>query len=120
MEAATLLEMIQTTVFPAIETQISRVSAMVTAVQSAGKGIAIDRLEDIKAIYEKLLKAEASLEVEYVKASEAQGEEEKAHLLSHIVLPQMGKVRELADEAEGLVADESWPLPKYREILFLR
>ncbi len=32
----------------------------------------------------------------------------------------MGKVREVADQLEKVVADDYWPLPKYSEILFVR
>jgi glutamine synthetase len=35
------------------------------------------------------------------------------------VLPAMGTLREIADGLEPLVDDALWPLPKYREILFL-
>ena len=34
------------------------------------------------------------------------------------VIPAMDAVRDAADELETLVADELWPLPKYRELLF--
>ncbi len=36
------------------------------------------------------------------------------------VCPAMLKVRNVADELEGIVADDLWPLPTYREILFIR
>jgi glutamine synthetase len=36
------------------------------------------------------------------------------------VLPAMAVVREAADELEGLVADDLWPLPTYQEMLFIR
>ncbi|MBM3667214.1 MAG: glutamine synthetase type III [Actinobacteria bacterium] len=35
-------------------------------------------------------------------------------------LAAMAKVREVADELEGVVADDLWPLPKYSEMLFIR
>jgi glutamine synthetase len=35
------------------------------------------------------------------------------------VLPLMNQVREQVDLLEGLVDDQLWPLPKYRELLFL-
>jgi glutamine synthetase len=35
------------------------------------------------------------------------------------VVPAMGKVREAADALELLVDDQLWPLPKYREMLFV-
>ena len=36
------------------------------------------------------------------------------------VLTAMGAVREVADQLERIVADDLWPLPKYREILFIK
>ncbi|MBC7816482.1 MAG: glutamine synthetase type III, partial [Planctomycetaceae bacterium] len=36
------------------------------------------------------------------------------------VCPAMLKVRGVADELEQIVADDLWPLPTYREILFIR
>jgi glutamine synthetase len=34
--------------------------------------------------------------------------------------PLMQEVREAADRLESLVDDEHWPLPKYREMLFVK
>jgi glutamine synthetase len=31
----------------------------------------------------------------------------------------MAAVREAADELEGLVADDLWPLPTYQEMLYI-
>lgn len=36
------------------------------------------------------------------------------------VLPAMDSVREMADQLEGVVADDLWPLPKYQEMLFVK
>jgi glutamine synthetase type III len=35
-------------------------------------------------------------------------------------VPAMVKLREIADGLETMVDDAEWPLPKYREILFLQ
>ena len=32
----------------------------------------------------------------------------------------MKEVRKNSDELEGVVADDYWPLPTYREMLFIR
>jgi glutamine synthetase len=32
----------------------------------------------------------------------------------------MAAVREIADQLEQIVADDLWPLPTYREILFIK
>ena len=38
----------------------------------------------------------------------------------HTILPLMNKVRATADELEGIVADDLWPLPTYQEMLFIK
>jgi len=35
-------------------------------------------------------------------------------------LAAMGKVREVGDQLERVVADDLWPLPKYEEMLFIK
>jgi glutamine synthetase len=39
-------------------------------------------------------------------------------LIASDAKPVAQKLREACDAAERLVADEIWPLPKYREMLF--
>ncbi|MEM7037660.1 MAG: glutamine synthetase type III, partial [Bacteroidota bacterium] len=36
------------------------------------------------------------------------------------IIPMMDAIRHASDTLEGLVSDEVWPLPKYREMLFIR
>ena len=43
-----------------------------------------------------------------------------AKYIQNTVLPAMAAVREVADRLERVVPDESWPLPKYSEILFIK
>ena len=45
---------------------------------------------------------------------------EHAKHCGEVVLPAMNAVREIADELEGIVADDIWPLPKYQEMLFIK
>ncbi len=45
---------------------------------------------------------------------------EKACHMAENVIPAMNRVREIADRLERLVADDYWPLPTYREMLFLK
>jgi glutamine synthetase len=40
--------------------------------------------------------------------------------LSGKMRPLMQDVRDAADALESLVDDEHWPLPKYREMLFVK
>ena len=43
----------------------------------------------------------------------------RAKIYSHEVKGMMDKVRESVDNLEMLIDDEMWPLPKYRELLFI-
>jgi glutamine synthetase len=44
----------------------------------------------------------------------------EAKHFSTVVLPAMSQVRKYADELEGIVADDLWPLPTYQEMLFIK
>ena len=41
------------------------------------------------------------------------------HMHEH-VLPAMTELRKLGDKLETMVADDLWPLPSYREMLFIK
>lgn len=59
--------------------------------------------------------------VEARKVANRIGEiEEQANAYKNTVLPYFGKIRSHVDKLELLVDDEIWPLPKYRELLFLK
>ena len=45
--------------------------------------------------------------------------EAQAHHAGKELLPAMAAVRAAADELEGFVADDLWPLPTYQEMLFI-
>ena len=45
---------------------------------------------------------------------------DKAHHMEKNVIPAMNNVRVYADKLEKLVADDYWPMPTYREMLFVR
>jgi glutamine synthetase len=44
----------------------------------------------------------------------------QARYLRDVVLPLMRTVRQLGDELEIVVSSDLWPLPTYRELLFVR
>ena len=54
------------------------------------------------------------------KANNAEHMHEKALLYCHEVKPYFDQIRYHADKLELLVDDNLWPIPKYRELLFLR
>jgi len=54
------------------------------------------------------------------KANKADDTTEKAGLYNTEILPFFEKIRYHVDKLELLVDDELWPLPKYRELLFIK
>ena len=36
------------------------------------------------------------------------------------VIPEMAELRKAADKLESIVSDDLWPLPTYREMLFIK
>lgn len=47
-------------------------------------------------------------------------EREKALAYRNTVVPELASIREHVDKLELIVDNEMWPLPKYRELLFMR
>ena len=64
-------------------------------------------------------KVEAVVEARKV-ANKIENEREKAIAYHDTVLPYFDEIRYNVDKLEMVVDDELWPLPKYRELLFLR
>lgn len=54
------------------------------------------------------------------KANKIETEREKALAYSHDVAPCLETIRYHIDKLELMVDNEMWPLPKYRELLFIR
>jgi len=86
-----------------------------SAVPQKGQTALLDKLaKDNSDLWE----AVGELDALIGKANGAAGLHKIAESFKDQVIPAMLKVRGLVDELEGLVDDEVWPLPKYREMLF--
>ncbi|HSW68521.1 MAG TPA: hypothetical protein VLH16_08065, partial [Bacteroidales bacterium] len=81
------------------------------------------QVQTIKEISEHIgeikINVSAMLE-ERKKANRTEGIREKAQAYANRVLPYFAQIRSHVDKLELLVDDELWPLPKYRELLFIR
>lgn len=62
---------------------------------------------------------EAMVEARKV-ANRIESEREKAIAYHDTVVPRMETIRYHIDKLELMVDNEIWPLPKYRELLFIR
>jgi len=124
IEAKTLTEMVQTLVVPAVVRYQTELAQNVAALQQAGLGdTAHLQRETLQQIAKHLQTIRDSLEQMHkaqAKAHETEDLLTEARIFCYEVKPQMERIRTAADELEGLVDDQYWPLVKYRELLFIR
>jgi len=116
LEAKVVIEMAKTLIYPAAARYLGELAEAAASMKAAGVRTENSILKSLQAKVGSLDSAIESLESEHGKAKA--GHDPKAWCTK--VLPAMLKVREIADELEGLVADDLWPLPTYQEMLFIK
>ncbi len=120
IELDTLRLMLDTQVMPACFAYHGQLAMQVAQAKAAGitapqAGVA----ERIGKLLGNLQQKREALEATSKKAEAASSEDERARVLSLDVSTAMVEARAVCDELEAIVADDFWPLPKYREMLFL-
>ena len=75
--------------------------------------------KELKAVVDAFAQSVATLESANAGHPDTEDVLQAAEYIRDTVIPAMEGCREIGDRLEGLVADDLWPLPKYREILFL-
>ena len=82
-----------------------------------------NQMQTIKEISEHVeeIKTQVSLMLdERKRANGLEDQAEKALAYNRNVLPYLDIVRKHVDKLELMIDDELWPLPKYRELLFIK
>jgi len=74
--------------------------------------------DQVGGLIDELSERIEALEHAQHEAHEAGTVEQEAKAFVTSVIPAQTALREAADELETVVADDLWPLPKYRELLF--
>lgn len=118
IEHLTLIELAQTYVIPALEKQIQssfKVSESITSKQT--QKVFENRLKDMNDALGNVLTELAKFESLLSKSQTITHEDKRMHEIVNHVQPASFKLRDACDLAERIVADDIWPLPKYREIL---
>ncbi len=120
IEAETLETIVETQILPAAY-QYSTVLAEGVAAAKA-IGLKAPQEEVLVRLYQTLSSAQAELKkldrtLGQIRSNDS--EEAKADLIAGDLKPVMDSLRKECDQLENMVADGYWPLPKYREILFL-
>ncbi|OFZ21156.1 MAG: glutamine synthetase [Bdellovibrionales bacterium GWB1_55_8] len=120
IEVDTLRSMVDTQILPAGYAYQGMLSGSVASAKAAGvPAPQFEVLKRISTLIHSLQGKRSDLDVALQKTDAAATEEEKARILSGDITTFMGEIRTICDELESLTADDYWPLPKYRELLFL-
>jgi glutamine synthetase len=112
IEASCALDLASTMILPATAKYLGQLAAA-----SSSRGIN-KVCERVSSLADTLVDAIGALEHAQHTAHEAGSVEAEARVFCDEVIPAQNALREVADTLEGLVDDELWPLPKYRELLF--
>jgi len=119
LELTVLLELITTLVMPALEQQIIDTGKAHKYLRSETVIKAhAQRQQYLEQILEKLLKLTHELENSLAAIKLVHDEDARMDMLAQQALPLARTLRNQGDEAELIIADDIWPLPKYRELLF--
>ena len=123
IEGQSALSIARTMILPAAQRTQLTVAQSVAAAKAAGMKVKSQekRLKEMCGLIDAFVDAIDGLQVEFEHAEAHDGSPDKhAKTYRDKVVPAMGKLRVLADQLETMVDDAEWPLPKYREILFLQ
>ncbi len=120
IEADVLRGIIDTQVLPAVLADAAEAADHVVRLGAAGGSTraASGRLEVLSTRCEALAVARALVE-QAVGECGAGDEVSRSVLLCEKLVPAMAELRDAADALEEVVSDGRWPLPRYRELLFL-
>jgi glutamine synthetase len=113
IEASAALDIARTMIMPATVRYLAQLYS-VGSVSSAAEQLCAKVAE----LTDRLGTAIADLEHAQHEAHEATAVHDEAKIFVDKVIPAQNVLREVADELETVVADDLWPLPKYRELLF--
>jgi glutamine synthetase len=118
VEARLMLRIGRTMILPAASRYLTELAAMTSGLMAAGVTYDSQILERVtectKALEDDLAKLDNALQY---AAEELQAAAEYAR---DELLPLMAVVRSHADALEEMVPDDTWPLPTYQEMLFIK
>ncbi len=121
IEAQLMVLMANRYILPAALRYQTQVAQSVSAVKAAG-GSAKEAKKSLDRIVSLAESCKATVDkLQHLLEHEANGDAEKhAKYFRDKVIPNMVALREIGDGLESVVPHDLWPLPTYREMLFVR
>jgi glutamine synthetase len=120
IESETMVMMGRQMIMPAAIAQETRLAEAVAALKSAGtdskeRQSMLERFSELVHRFTTTL--EGLAEADNLESHDAL---EHARYMKHKIIPLMDLLRAAGDELENHVSMDLWPLPSYREMLFLK
>jgi glutamine synthetase len=112
IEARCAIDMARTMILPAAVRYLGELGGA-----GSSKGV-VAVAKRVAGLTDDLVDAIEALEAALHKAHGAKSIQAEAKVVVDKMIPAQDALRTVADELETLVADDLWPLPKYRELLF--
>lgn len=121
IEGETTADVVRTMILPATVRYLREL--LEVAERAASVGVKVDGvaavLHEVRSLLDELQAATAVL---VAQNAELGGDHlaEKAEHMRRNIIPAMNAVRKVADRLEKVVPDDLWPLPTYRDMLFVK
>ena len=122
IEGLTMVDMAKKEILPAVEAYTADLAKAVAAKTAAVEGLGCEYekslIKKLSCLTDRIAAAADDLEGALVKLKTVDDVTETANADRDEILPKMGVLRVVADEAETLTAEKYWPFPTYGELLF--
>ena len=122
IEANTMVDMARKQILPAVEAYVKEVSKTAVAKKQFAPDASCEyekkTVTKLSLLMEQILDKTETLEDEIMKLKFISDVKQESYAIRDSILPKMGELRAVADEAEMLTADKYWPFPTYGELLF--
>ncbi len=119
VEAKLVVELATTSIYPATMAYASSLAATLNSAAALGVEFQPAAVKRIAQETNAMMTAVDEL-AEALQNHDFESTEQHMQYCARTLRPLMVRVRTHADALEGLVADDYWPLPKYREMLFIK
>jgi len=118
-EAQSALQIAKTMILPAAYRYQGELVDTASKLKSIGQAVHMGTLDKLTVLVGELEKTIEALEKSLAHHSSGDLRAEVTHF-HDTVIPVMTSVREVADQVEMILPDDLWPLPTYREMLFIK
>jgi glutamine synthetase len=118
IEANVMIDLFQTKIVPAVQKDLERRFVVLDAAHSFGMKMGQAVPERMCALLEEAIQYAEEIKKLQDQSLEM-GWEAKGRVFCELIAPKMEELRTCVDELELFVDDDLWPVPKYRELLFV-